>query len=203
MHQKFPAFFLYDSPFREKEVDLCIPASEITPEAIAFLRKTAGGLICVAIEKEICKKLKLPFLVDIIKASKLVPCKVYHRTNYRDKPAFSISINHFSVRTGITDIDRAKTIRRLVEIVEEKEFSLFSKEFFTPGHVSLLVSRGIDKRRGHTELSIEVCKKKGFLPICVICEVLDDKTHRAMTISKIKKLSRSLGIETIEGDDLP
>ncbi|MCK4398762.1 MAG: 3,4-dihydroxy-2-butanone-4-phosphate synthase, partial [Methanophagales archaeon] len=40
---------IYDAEDREGETDFVMPASSITSQKVAYFRKEAGGLICVAI----------------------------------------------------------------------------------------------------------------------------------------------------------
>ena len=59
-------------------------------------------------------KLDLKFMHDILESS-----QVFHNKDmiagispYGDRPSFSITINHIDTYTGITDIDRSKTITK-------------------------------------------------------------------------------------------
>ncbi len=193
---------LYDAAKREGEADLVFHAKFATPKKIALLRKHAGGLICLATDKETAKKLKLPFFADFVCAGnspiKKMKCT---KTAYGDKPAFSVPINHKQVYTGITDNDRALTIKKFSELVEngcrKKEFV---NNFYTPGHVFLLVSRGIENRKGHTELSIELAKQGGLTPAMVLCEMLD--IGNALSKEKVKKYCKKQGILFLEGSEI-
>ena len=51
---------LVDDPGRENEGDLTMLAEKVTPEAINFMRKHAGGLICMPMSGAICDQLDLP-----------------------------------------------------------------------------------------------------------------------------------------------
>jgi 3,4-dihydroxy 2-butanone 4-phosphate synthase len=193
---------IYDSGKREGEVDLAFHASFVTPKKIMQLRKDAGGLICVAIDWPIAKKLALPFLADVV-CSKNSPLKGMKckKTAYGDKPAFSLSINHKSVYTGITDNDRVLTIKKFCEMVEnncsKKEFI---KNFYTPGHVFLLIGRGIEKRKGHTELSLELARRAGLSPVMVLCEMLD--YGKALSKKKAIEYAKMNKIEFVEGEEI-
>ncbi len=195
-----PKYFLvYDFPDRENEVDLVIPAELITPADIRLLRKEAGGLICLAVAKEVAHKLSLPFLSDILKDcgfAELVEKKI----PYGERSSFSLSINHVDTFTGITDYDRALTIKKFVEIVKSKNAKeRFYKEFRSPGHVFLLIER--ENRKGHTELSIKLMKKFGYFPCAVICEMLADD-FRALNKEKALEYARRRGYLFFEGKDL-
>ncbi len=193
---------VYDGDHREAEADLIFHAISVTPEKIATLRNDAGGLICLAVSEKIADKLDLPFFADFV-CSKNSPIKNMKcmKTAYLDKPAFSISINHNRVYTGITDNDRALTIRNFAELVKNGcSKKQFIKNFYTPGHVFLLISRGINKRKGHTELSIELAKRAGLPSTMVLCEMLD--FGKALSKEKATQYCKKHGIVFVEGNDL-
>jgi len=189
---------VYDGDEREGEADLMFHASFATPEKIMKLRKDAGGLICLATDKETAEKLELPFFADFVCADNS-PVKGMRctKTAYGDKPAFSISINHKKVYTGITDNDRALTISSF-EKIDSKDKLI--DEFYTPGHVFLLISSGIENRKGHTELSIELSKKAGLSPAMVLCEMLD--FGKALNKEKAKKYAEDNGFVFLEGKEI-
>ncbi|MFH1785382.1 MAG: 3,4-dihydroxy-2-butanone-4-phosphate synthase [Candidatus Micrarchaeota archaeon] len=188
---------VYDGDEREGEADLVLPAKYITPEKIRIMRKDGGGLVCTAIEKKDADKIGLPFFTDLIEKIKLskMTCK---KTAYGDKPAFSIPVNHCRVYTGITDNDRALTIKQLDEIITKKP-ERFKREFYTPGHVFLLIGRGLKNRRGHTELALELGKRTGFR-VMVLCEMLGN--GKALSKKDVKAYAKEHGIDFIEGKDV-
>src|SRR5207248_7393901 len=51
-----------DDPTRENEGDLTMAAQFVTPEAVNFMRKEAGGLICLALTPERCDELGLDLM---------------------------------------------------------------------------------------------------------------------------------------------
>jgi 3,4-dihydroxy 2-butanone 4-phosphate synthase len=163
---------LYDGDDREGEADLIVGAKFATPSVIEKLRKEAGGLICLAFSKEDASKLSLPFYSDLLESNpdlKSLSCK---KTAYGDKPAFSISINHKNVYTGIPDSDRSLTITFFDSILSDPNpKKSFLSSFYSPGHVFLLISSGLEKRKGHTELSVELARRSGLNSV-VLCEML-------------------------------
>ena len=189
---------VFDGDDREGEADLMFHASFTTPEKIMKLRKEAGGLICLATDKETADKLELPFFADFVCAEnspvKEMKCT---KTAYGDKPAFSISINHKKVFTGITDNDRALTVSSFEKINSKENFV---NEFYTPGHVFLLISSGIENRKGHTELSIELAKKAGLSPSMVLCEMLD--FGKALSKDDARKYAEDNGFVFLEGKEI-
>ena len=49
---------LVDDPDRENEGDLALAAEKVTPQTINFMRKQAGGLICLAVTAEIADQIQ-------------------------------------------------------------------------------------------------------------------------------------------------
>ncbi len=200
--RKGKIILVYDSDDRECEADMMFNAKFISPKKIETLRKDAGGLICLAISKKIAKKLGLEFFSDIIANSKSklkqMDCK---KTAYGDKPAFSIAINHKKVYTGITDNDRSLTIKSFSKLLNSKNpKNKFFKSFYTPGHVFLLIGRGIEKRKGHTELSLELAKKANLPEIMVLCEMLGK--GKALKKEKVKLYAKKNNLEYLSGREI-
>ncbi len=208
---------VYDGDEREGEADLMIAAQYTKPETIETLRRDAGGLICLAVPGPAATRLGLPFMTDVLDrfggTASLLSCK---RTAYGDKPAFSLSINHEGVFTGITDNDRALTITKfdalvrehgkpadpLVSAVRNKAASCFTDEFYSPGHVFLLMGRGIENRKGHTELSLELARRAGSSGGMVMCEMLGNKNGKAMAKKDAIAYAKRHGLAFIEGKEI-
>jgi 3,4-dihydroxy 2-butanone 4-phosphate synthase len=191
---------VYDGDEREGEADMILCARFAKPETIETLRKEAGGLICAAIDKKAADAIGLPFFTDLLERSEVtlraISCR---KTAYGDKPAFSIPINHCNVYTGITDNDRALTMQKLDEVVRER-IKDFKKEFYSPGHVFLLIGSGLEKRRGHTELALELGKRAGMTGAMVLCEMLG--SGKALAKEEAKGYAERNGLVFIEGKEL-
>jgi 3,4-dihydroxy 2-butanone 4-phosphate synthase len=197
---------IYDGDEREGEADLCIHAKFARPETIKTLRKDAGGLICLSLDSDFAKRLELPFYSDILMESKYsvkaMDCK---KAAYGDKPAFAIPINHKGVYTGITDNDRSLTIMKMAELSIDKRDSKqihkkFVTDFYSPGHIFLLIGRGIENRKGHTELTLELARLAGLSGTMVLCEMLGE--GRALSKDDARKYAQKNGFAFIEGKEL-
>ena len=204
---------IYDSDSREGETDLVIPAKVITYKDVKWMRKDAGGLICVAIDPLVAKQLKLPFMVDLIsEASKTSDFlgKVVEKKgdlDYDSRSSFSLWVNHRDTRTGIPDDERALTIRKIGEITEKNvsgELTHFGDYFRTPGHVALLkAAEGLlNERNGQTELSIALARMAGITPAMVVCEMLDDNNGKALSKEKAKEYGKDNGLIFLEGQEI-
>lgn len=115
---------VFDADNRERETDMIVAAEKTTPDHIRVMRNDAGGLICVPVSWENSESLGIPYMTDIMNEasgrypvlSRLSP----HDIPYDEKSAFSITVNHRRTFTGITDNDRALTIRELAELCKNK-----------------------------------------------------------------------------------
>jgi 3,4-dihydroxy 2-butanone 4-phosphate synthase len=205
---------LHDSKSRENEVDLIVAAERITPAQVFTMRRDAGGLLCVAIDHSVGKRLGIGYLHDIFDSSAsrfpILRDLAEEREAYGDRPAFSITVNHRRTFTGVTDQDRALTISHLGQICKKvldndpgarREFV---RQFKSPGHVYLLLeSEGsLSRRRGHTELSVYLCKLAGITPAAAICEMLDGRTHRALSVDDAESYAQEHKLCIIDGGAL-
>jgi 3,4-dihydroxy 2-butanone 4-phosphate synthase/GTP cyclohydrolase II len=146
-----------DDEDRENEGDLVMAAQHVTPEAINFMRRYGGGLICVPLTGARLDELQIPQMVSENTA--------LHET------AFAISVEARGLTTsGISAHDRAATIRRLVD-PEAKP-----SDFLRPGHTFPLRARegGVLVRAGQTEAAIDLARLAGLYPAGVICEIMAD-----------------------------
>jgi len=206
---------IYDKDGREEETDLTIVAEKITPQKIAFLRKNAGGLICLCIHPYAANKLEIPYLSDVYESAKsqFQSLKMFSNTiPYDTNSSFSLSINHVKTYTGITDNDRALTISEMSKYVEKtfdgtskKEIQQdFASQFRIPGHVPLLIGNEklIKGRDGHTELALSLSAIAKENHSVVICEMLDEHTGRALSKKDAKEFAKKHGLSFFEGREI-
>ncbi|BCU70684.1 3,4-dihydroxy-2-butanone-4-phosphate synthase [Stygiolobus caldivivus] len=194
---------IYDFDGREEEVDMVFYAGAVSWKTINILRKDAGGLICYVTGYTEAKKLGLTFMTEIVKEK--YP-QLYKRPPYGDEPAFALWVNHVSTRTGINDEDRAKTINKLHETVstikkdENEARQKFYNEFYAPGHVPILISRGLKNRKGHTELTSSLLEYIGLEISGVIAEMLGD--GKSLPKDKALLYAKNNGFLFIEGKEI-
>ncbi len=204
---------IYDAEDREGETDFVIPASFVTARRVAYFRNEAGGLICVAIHSDAADRLGLPLMSDILRnvngkfssLRNLVEGK--GDLSYDKRSSFSLWVNHRDTFTGITDRDRALTIKKIGEAVENVlngNSHNFYTEFRTPGHVSILrAAEGLlDERRGQTELSVALALLAGIPPAMVICEMLDSESGGALSKANAKAFSSKWDTVFMEGEEI-
>ena len=204
---------LHDSSDRENEVDMVLAAESISPHQVQVMRSNAGGLLCLALGYDVGERLGIANMCDILlsAADRYPVLKSLNEENapYGGRPAFSITVNHRRTFTGVTDRDRALTISELAKIgkialTSEMGQDMFASSFKAPGHVHLLLEakRSLAERRGHTELSVYLCRLAGTAPAAAICEMLDSKTHNALSTEEARKYAQTYSIPFLDGQQL-
>lgn len=205
---------VYDADGREEETDMVIASEHITPAAIRTLRKDAGGLICTTADTRIQKALGLPFMTELyLGMADQYPIMRGLMPNdipYDVKSAFGITINHRKTFTGITDDDRALTIKEFAELARRALTSEdgwakqeFGRNFRAPGHVHLLNTseRILETRFGHTELSTALVIMAGLVPSATVCEMMGDD-GKALSKEKAIAYARAHGLVFLEGAEI-
>lgn len=173
---------LVDDPRRENEGDLVMAAEAITPEAINFMRKEGGGLICLAMEGALCDQLDLrPQVADNTSSM---------------GTAFLESIEaRQGVTTGISAADRATTILAAVKDGAKPQ------DLARPGHIFPLRARdgGVLMRPGQTEGSVDLSRLAGMKGAGVICEIMnEDGTMARMPELEVFAEKHGICILTVE-----
>jgi 3,4-dihydroxy 2-butanone 4-phosphate synthase len=203
---------LHDAVGRENEVDMIMAAEFVGPSQVARMRMEAGGLICVALHPKIAENFGLPYLTEIYEEAAR-RFNVLMKTKpddipYDERSAFSLSVNHRRTFTGITDIDRALTIRELgrlgAEAMKGPVLEEFGRNFRSPGHVPILRAGDglVEERRGHTELSVVLAELAGVIPAIAVCEMLDARTGRALPREDAAKYAEGHGMVLLSGSDI-
>ena len=174
-----------DDKNRENEGDFLASAELISPEIINFMATHGRGLICAPITESIAKRLKLDLMVGT-------------NTDPQDT-AFTVSVDlkGNGVTTGISAIDRAKTIKALIN--EKIKASQFSR----PGHVFPLVAKngGVLRRTGHTEAAIDLPRLAGLKPAGVIVEIMNEDGSMAR-VPDLIKVAKKFDLKIISIEDL-
>ncbi|MAG91966.1 3,4-dihydroxy-2-butanone-4-phosphate synthase [Candidatus Woesearchaeota archaeon] len=172
-----------DDKHRENEADLVLVAEKATPEKINFMIKNARGLVCVPMLKKRLDELKLPLMTKI-------------NTEFT-KCAFTVSVDSKKGTTGISAYDRAKTIKGLIDKKTKPN------DLARPGHIFPLRcdSKGLTKRPGHTEATIELCRLAKLYPAAVICEIIGEN-GKMMKIAELRKFAKKYNLRIISVKDL-
>jgi 3,4-dihydroxy 2-butanone 4-phosphate synthase len=207
---------IYDGEGREEEVDLVKLAETVRPEDVFRMRRDAGGLICVAVHPEIWHRWELPFLHELFQSCYnnygVLEALIPNDIPYDEKSAFSVTINHRKTFTGVTDKDRALTIRELGLLGKNTYFGNsdnnwkeeLGRNFRSPGHVHLLLATDglLRKRQGHTELTVSLAEIGSLNPVTVLCEMLDGKTGKALSVNEAKSYAKKHNLVYVSGAEI-
>lgn len=203
---------VHDASDRENEVDMVIAAGSVEPKHVVTMRRDAGGLICVALHPKIADNFGLPYLTEVYeKASSHFNVLLSTRPDdlpYDELSAFSLAVNHRRTFTGITDIDRALTIRELGKLgakaLNDPMVEEFGRNFRSPGHVPLLRAADgmLAERKGHTELVVTLAELAGIAPVIAVCEMLDAETGKALSLEAASAYASERGLPYLNGVEI-
>ncbi|CAM1365742.1 Riboflavin biosynthesis protein RibBA [Tenacibaculum sediminilitoris] len=174
-----------DDEDRENEGDFLAAAEKITPEMINFMATHGRGLICTPLTETRCKELELGMMVS----------------NNTDpmETAFTVSVDlrGNGVTTGISALDRAKTIQALMN-PDTKPFDLAR-----PGHIFPLKAKngGVLRRTGHTEAAIDFARLAGLEPAGVIVEIMNEDGTMAR-LPQLMKVAKKFDLKIVSIEDL-
>jgi 3,4-dihydroxy 2-butanone 4-phosphate synthase len=202
---------VYDSDERERETDFIMAASAVKPTHVRTMRKDGGGLVFLAVDHDIHRRLGLPYLQDLFAESSpkhpVFTHLVANDVAYDSRSAFSVWVNHRKTYTGITDDDRALTASRFAQVAADvikmengHALERFGQEFRSPGHVPICSAsaKPLESRFGHSELSVALLKLAGVLPVALGCEMLGD-SGKALSKADARAYAATNGIPFLEG----
>ncbi|QHT70668.1 3,4-dihydroxy-2-butanone-4-phosphate synthase [Rhodocytophaga rosea] len=183
--RKGKVIIVVDDEDRENEGDMICAAECVTPEIINFMRKDAGGLICVPLTEQRCAELELELMVGRNTATHETPFTV------------SVDLLGYGCTTGISASDRSKTIQALVNLATRPE------ELGRPGHIFPLRAKegGVLRRTGHTEAAIDFARLAGLAPAGVLVEILHDDGTMAR-LPDLRKMADKHGLKLVSIKDL-
>ena len=172
-----------DDPDRENEGDFICAAEFATPENINFMATHGKGLICMPMDKSLCKQLGLKQMVE--------------QNTDNHQTAFTVSIDGINTETGISAYERSETALLAVKDGAKPE------DFRRPGHMFPLEARegGVLKRTGHTEATVDLSVLAGLKPCGLCCEIMrEDGTM--MRTTELLELAEKFQMTVITVDDL-
>ncbi len=174
-----------DDEDRENEGDFITAAELITAEKVNFMAKHGRGLICAPITEKRCDELELELMVGKNTSLHATPFTV------------SVDLLGHGCTTGISASDRAKTIRALCNPKTKPE------DLGRPGHVFPLKSkdRGVLRRTGHTEATVDLARLAGLYPAGVLVEIMNDDGSMAR-LPQLMEIARKFRLKIISIKDL-
>lgn len=147
---------IVDDEDRENEGDFVTSAEMITPEKVNFMLQYGRGVLCAPITISRAEELELPH-------------QVQDNTSMLGTP-FTVTIDKLEgCTTGVSAADRAATIRHLADP------SARPSDFGRPGHINPLYAqdKGVLRRAGHTEASVDMARLAGLRPAAALIEILN------------------------------
>ena len=173
-----------DDEDRENEGDFIIAAEKITPEAVNFMLINGRGVLCAPITEERCAELELEKQVS-------------NNTSILGTP-FTVTIDKIEgCSTGVSAADRAATIKALADPTSTPN------TFGKPGHISPLYAKtkGVLRRAGHTEASIDLARLAGLYPAAALIEIMNEDGTMAR-MPDLQKVAEKFSIKIITIKDL-
>ena len=174
-----------DDENRENEGDFICAADLVTPEIINFMAKHGRGLICVPLTESRSKALNLSPMVS-------------NNTDPMDT-AFTVSVDlkGNGVTSGISALDRSKTIKAIVDNNTKGD------DLARPGHIFPLIAKdgGVLRRTGHTEAAIDFARLAGYSPAGVICEIMTEDGSMAR-LPDLIIVAEKLDLKVVSIEDL-
>lgn len=174
-----------DDEDRENEGDFIIAAEKVTPDIINFMMSHGRGVLCAPMTEERCEELELPLQVS-------------DNTSLHETP-FTITVDLIGkgVTTGVSMYDRATTINALADPATRPT------DLGKPGHISPLRARskGVLRRAGHTEASVDLCKLAGLQPVACLIEIINEDGTMAR-MPQLQEIAEKYGMKIITIADL-
>ncbi len=174
-----------DDEDRENEGDFIAAAEKVTPEMVNFMTKYGRGLVCAPITEERCDELELNLMVG-------------KNTSTHETP-FTVSVDllGYGCTTGISASDRAKTLNALANP------NLKPEELGRPGHIFPLRarSRGVLRRAGHTEATVDLARLAGLTPAGVLIEIMNDDGSMAR-LPQLYQIAQQFNLKLVSIKDL-
>lgn len=174
-----------DDEDRENEGDFIIAAEKITPEHVNFMLQYGRGVLCAPISEERCRELELDM-------------QVANNTSLLETP-FTVTVDLLGngCTTGVSMHDRAATIRALADPNTKPT------DLGRPGHVNPLRarSRGVLRRAGHTEATVDLARLAGLYPAGALIEIINPDGTMAR-LPQLLEVSKRFGIKIICIKDL-
>ena len=174
-----------DDAERENEGDFIIAAEKITPEKVNFMMTYGRGVLCVPLTEERCDELDLEM-------------QVIYNTSKLETP-FTVTVDKLGggCTTGVSIYDRAQTILALADPATTPA------DLGRPGHINPLRarSRGVLRRAGHTEATVDMARLAGLNPAGALIEILNEDGTMAR-LPQLIEVAKKFQIKIISIRDL-
>ena len=174
-----------DDEDRENEGDFICAAEKATPEIVNFMARYGRGLICAPLTTQRCNELGLELMVQQNTS--------LHETQF----TVSVDLIGDGCTTGISALDRAKTIQALASKDTRKE------QLARPGHIFPLraMKGGVLRRAGHTEAAIDLARLAGLEPAAALVEIMNEDGTMAR-LPELVEIAHRFDLKIISIKDL-
>jgi len=174
-----------DDEDRENEGDFICAAELITPEKVNFMITHGRGLVCAPLTEERCDELSLPMQTED------------NTSNHGTPFTVSVDLLEHGCTTGVSAFDRAATIKALCDP------SILPADLGRPGHIFPLRarSRGVLRRAGHTEASVDLAQLAGLYPAGVLVEIINEDGTMAR-LPQLIEVSKKFDLKVVSVKDL-
>jgi 3,4-dihydroxy 2-butanone 4-phosphate synthase / GTP cyclohydrolase II len=175
---------IVDDYDRENEGDLMVAAEKATIENMAFIKREAGGLLCIPSIGEILDRLEIPMM-----------------TNSPTDPfgtPFTLSVDaRDNATTGMSISDRLEVVKIFINKDSKPD------QLVRPGHMFPLRAKPnlLQSRKGHTEASIEICKLANLMPVSLIIEIMN-KDGTMSRYPDLLKLAETFNLNIISVEEI-
>lgn len=165
---------------RGGDIDFCVAAKKVTPEAINFMATHGRGLICLALTPARAVRLG----IELINPG---------RDHQSGRPHGRSIEAAMGVSTGISAADRARTIA-----VASADGATAS-DIVSPGHVFPLITDegGVAARPAAAEAAVELCRMAGAGDAAVICSIMRDDGEMAR-LDDIRRLIEDHALPVVD-----
>ncbi|MEG1564191.1 MAG: bifunctional 3,4-dihydroxy-2-butanone-4-phosphate synthase/GTP cyclohydrolase II [Bacteroides sp.] len=173
-----------DDEDRENEGDFIIAAEKITADKVNFMLTHGRGVLCAPISEERCAELELEMQVS-------------SNTSIYETP-FTVTVDLLEgCTTGVSMHDRAASILALANPNTKPS------DLGRPGHVNPLRarSRGVLRRAGHTEATVDLARLAGLYPAGALIEIINEDGTMAR-LPQLMEVARRFGLKIISIKDL-
>ena len=174
-----------DDEDRENEGDFIVAAEKITPDKVNFMLTYGRGVLCVPVTEERCAELELEM-------------QTTSNTSVYETP-FTVTVDKIGggCSTGVSMFDRAETIKALAS--PQTRVSDLAR----PGHINPLRarSRGVLRRAGHTEATVDLARLAGLFPAGALIEIINEDGTMAR-LPQLIEIAKKFCIKIITIKDL-
>ncbi len=186
----------------ERETAMVVAAEKINLKTMETMKTWASSDVSCVVDYSLSKKLSLYFLIDILKYAERK--FIFLKEKIKSKSSLSIPLDHVKCKTGSSHRDKLLLIRELIKIVKSEQYDRFHNLVCAPGHLKFFIaSEGLlEKRQGHTELSMALIRIAKMCPVVIISSMRDPRTGEMMSKKKAMQYAQKQNLIFLEHKDI-